>query len=58
MKHRSASQHVTAVWDDVAKWWLDPKVQAVRENFCRKYAYRHASVIPKLAAVLREADRI
>ena len=29
----SAAQHVTAVWDDVAKWWLDPKVQAVRENF-------------------------
>ena len=54
----SAALHVTAVWDDVARWWLDPKVQAVRENFCRKYAYRHASVVPKLAAVLREAGRI
>ncbi|MDG1157465.1 MAG: LIC12162 family protein [Litorivicinaceae bacterium] len=54
----SAALHVKEIWGDVAKWWFDPKVQNARENFCRKYAYRHSSVIPKLADVLREANKV
>jgi putative transferase (TIGR04331 family) len=48
----SAAKHVKAVWNDVNRWWMDSKVQAARKTFCRKYAYHHSSVIPKLANVL------
>jgi len=51
----SAAQHVTKVWEDVAAWWYSSEVQVVRELFCRKYAHRGKDVIPKLAAVLKEA---
>jgi Glycosyl transferases, related to UDP-glucuronosyltransferase len=51
----SAAQHVTRVWEDVAAWWYSSEVQTVRELFCRKYAHRGKDVIPKLAAVLKEA---
>jgi len=51
----SAAKHVEAIWDDVANWWFDSELQAVREHFCESYAYRDPSVISKLANVLREA---
>ena len=52
---QSAARHVAMIWDDVGNWWYSNEVQAVRELFCRKYAHRGKDVIPKLAAVLREA---
>ena len=51
----SAAKHVTVIWDNVAQWWSAPKLQSVRQKFCRKYAHRHPSVITRLADVLREA---
>lgn len=51
----SAAKHVTAIWDNVAQWWLEPRLQSVRQKFCRKYAHRDPSVITKLTNVLREA---
>ena len=54
-KPESVAQHVTKVWDDMAAWWYSSEVQAVRELFCRKYAHRGKDIIPKLAAVIKEA---
>jgi putative transferase (TIGR04331 family) len=53
----SAAKHVVNIWDDVARWWYNEELQKVRAQFCRKYAYRHFSVISRLADVLHEAAR-
>ena len=54
----SAAQHVFEIWDNVGKWWNSKEVQTAREDFCRKYAHRGKDVIPKLAAVLKEAGNL
>lgn len=54
----SASIFITKVWDDIGSWWNNPELQKIREEFCRKYAYRDASVITKLADVLGEAATV
>ena len=36
-------------------WWYSSEVQTVWEIFCRKYAHRVKDIIPKLAAVIKEA---
>jgi putative transferase (TIGR04331 family) len=54
----SASTFIAKVWDDVNLWWNNPELQKVREEFCKKYAYRDSSVIAKLAGVLSEAATI
>jgi putative transferase (TIGR04331 family) len=34
----SAAKQMSVVWDDVAGWWEDQAVQAVRKEFCDRYA--------------------
>ena len=37
---KSAANQVNRIWENVDKWWHDACLQAVRREFCEKYACR------------------
>ena len=53
----SAARHVAAIWNDVSAWWTSPKVQAVRDRFCIRYANRPNDLLNFIESALREVMR-
>lgn len=51
-----ASQFVNKIWSDIDAWWLCPKTQAARIEFCEKYAHAPADLLIKLKQFLRNNE--
>ena len=44
------------IWDDIDSWWYDPKLQKVREIYCRAFAYVPDHLGAKLKNLLVEEE--
>lgn len=53
----AAAQHVNAVWNDVAGWWSQPRVQRAVKLFCEQYARSVDDPEDRLLAALKCAPR-
>jgi putative transferase (TIGR04331 family) len=53
----SAAQKVNEIYDDPAKWWKTPKVQAAKNRFCEQYAKTSPNWIKEWKAKLVEITR-
>jgi putative transferase (TIGR04331 family) len=52
---KSAAQHVTAVWDDVDRWWSSKAVRSAVHRFRSRYCRPLPDLAGTLAASLQEA---
>jgi len=52
----SAAKQVVKIWDDIDSWWYDPKLQKVREIYCRAFAYVPDHLGAKLKNLLVEEE--
>ena len=52
-----AARHVNAVWNDVAGWWSQPRVQRAVKLFCEQYARSVDDPEDRLLAALKFAPR-
>ena len=52
---QSAAAHIQAIWDDVAQWWQQPKVQEARRQFCEQYACMPSNPLKVLKQALLSA---
>lgn len=48
----SAAAKVNEVWDDVAGWWMQDKVQNARKQFCDRYARVSSNPVRDLKKIL------
>jgi putative transferase (TIGR04331 family) len=51
---QSAAAKVNEVWDDVAGWWSQSRIQDARSQFCNRYAKISNSPVMDLKALLTE----
>ena len=50
----SAAQQMASVWNDVSSWWESAEVQAVRMDFCDRYAHFPAKPLNIMARLFRQ----
>jgi putative transferase (TIGR04331 family) len=48
-----AARQMAAVWHDVPRWWHSDEVQAVRREFCERYAHIPEKPLDVMATLFR-----
>ena len=54
----SAAEHIEAIFNDVAGWWMTPKVQQARREFCKVYARTGGSLAREWSAILKSKTQL
>jgi putative transferase (TIGR04331 family) len=52
-----AAHQMNAVWHDVLNWWHSDEVQAVRQEFCERYAHIAENQLDVMASLFRTIAR-
>ena len=50
------ARHITAIWDDVDKWWQSAEVRDARQFFCNSYAQSMPRPLRFLRSLLKESN--
>jgi putative transferase (TIGR04331 family) len=50
----SAARQMASVWNDVSSWWESAEVQAVRVDFCDRYAHFPSKPLNIMARLFRQ----
>ena len=50
------ARHISAIWDDVEKWWQSAEVRDARKLFCDSYAQSMPRPLRFLRSLLRESN--
>lgn len=50
----SAARHMNAVWYDLASWWTSSEVQAVRFQFCNRYAHIPEKPLALISSIFKD----
>ena len=50
------AQHISAIWDDVDKWWQSSDVRDARKLFCDSYARSMSQPLKFLRSLLKESN--